>query len=130
VDEASLPKHAIFVISVEGSGFSPHWAGASYVQSGAHEEVLWLKRGDDLKAKLQAYHERLVGDVCEIITPPGMVSKDTPPQIWDAGPKITVVEGPYTDGKQLEGRELKDTWQTVRENGPSLGKLREGAGCE
>jgi hypothetical protein len=128
--ERSLPNQAYFVISIKGSGFSPHWAGASYVQSGLHEEVFVLKRGDDLQTQLQAYHDRLLGNVCEIITPPGTIAKDTPPQIWDTGPLITVVEGPYSDAEQLAQREFMETWKTKREDGPSLGRLREDAGCE
>ena len=122
------PDEALFVISVEGKGASPHWAGASYVQSGSHEEIFRLKRGQDLKIELEAYHSRLLGDVCEIITPPGMISKDRPPQIWDWA-EITVITDPLTDVKQLEGRVPKDTWKTIDEKGSSLGEIRKRSGC-
>jgi hypothetical protein len=122
------PDEALFVISVEGNGASPHWAGASYVQSGSHEEIFRLKRGQDRKTELEAYHRRLLGDVCKIVNPPGMISKDAPPQIFNWA-EITVLTGPITDAKQLEGRTLKNTWKTINENGISLGELRKRGGC-
>ncbi len=118
----------LFVISVGGIGASPDWAGKSLVQSGSHEEIFRLKRGQDLRTELEAYHSRLLGDVCEIVNPPGMISKDAPPQIFNWA-EITVLTGPITDVKQLEGRSLKDTWKTINENGISLGELRKRGGC-
>jgi hypothetical protein len=57
-----------------------------------------------------------------------MISKDAPPQIFNWA-EITVLTGPITDVKQLEGKILKDTWRTINENGISLGELRKRGGC-
>jgi len=129
LDEKPPPEEVFVKISIEGKGASPHWGGASYIQSGYHEEIFRLKRGQDLRTELRAYVNRLAGVVCKIVTPPGMISKDRPPQIWERA-VITVLDDVITDAKQLKGVELKESWKTIKEDGPSLPALRKAKGCE
>jgi hypothetical protein len=126
--EGSRPPHVYFVVKVEGRGYVPHWGGASFVLAGTGEEVFRLNRDQDLVTELQAYHDRLLGDLCRMDIP-GMPGAYKRPMIWNAGPQITVVDGPVVDGRELESIRLSDTWKRVRDDGPNLYELKKQAGC-
>jgi hypothetical protein len=119
------PGEVFFVIRVEGSGFVRRAAEATAVVSGSHEERFALRRDQDLRAELDAYRKRLARGPCDA---GGVLTEMRRPEIWNAGPRITVVEGPIADRRQLDGRQFADTWRRG-DNGPDLEALQKAAGC-
>jgi hypothetical protein len=113
---------------VEGEGYVPHWAGASFVLAGADEEIFRLNRDQDPVAELRAYHARLLGDLCRMDIP-GMPGAFKRPMVWNAGPQITVLDGPIVDAKELASITLSDTWKRLRDDGPNIYELKKQAGC-
>lgn len=127
-EAGSRPAHVFFVIRVEGRGYVPHWDGASFVLEGASEELFRLDRGQDLAAQLRSYHDRLLGDPCRARIP-GMPGAYKRPMIWNAGPRISVVDGPILGGRELDAIKLTDTWKQVGRDGPNLHELVKKVGC-
>ena len=88
-----------------------------------------LKRDENLEASLQAYIDYLVGDACEKLRSPS-IGPAKYPTIWNGGPQITVMDGPFVGERILHDLEYKDTWKTVNEEGPSFVQLRKAIGCD
>ncbi|WP_415407917.1 hypothetical protein ACLHDG_05130 [Sulfurovum sp. CS9] len=118
-----LPMKVYFIISIEGKGPLQKY-GAVYVQDGMNEEILVLERAEDLKAALKAKEQALLaGDLCDKLQPSPYPPKY--PAIWNNGPIVTRVDGPFVDMSEFSDRKLKDTWKTVDTDGPSLEGLRK-----
>jgi len=128
-DRQGRPDRVYFVIKVEGTGFTPHWAGASHLMSGAHARVIGLERDQDPQKWLEAILAGYDHDICEIVNPRGFIRTNEPPQIWNAGPKITVLDGPFLSEWEAKKAADLNTWQSSSSKGPSLGKLKKAAGC-
>ncbi|WP_269580767.1 hypothetical protein [Roseibium sp. Sym1] len=124
------PASAFFVVKVAGSGFIPHWAGGSYEVTGSDQFVFELKRDEDLQGKLGTYLSSIMFDVCEIRNPGGMIAKNARPGIWNAGPQLSVVCGPFFDTVHIDKSMIFSQWKNLRDDAPSLGELKERAGCE
>ena len=127
--EQELPEYVWFIISIEGSGYVPHYAGGSYITDGLSEHWFRLNRDQDLKTLLL---EKLAGydrDICEIGIPaiPGLHKS---PVIWNTGPQISVVDGPFIGRSDAGNREMKDTWKFSDQDGPSLSEIKKEAGCD
>jgi len=123
------PDRAFFVIKVEGTGFTPHWAGASHVMAGAHERIIVLQRDRDLRARLLELLAGYDRDICEITNPRGFIRTNESPQIWNAGPQITVTDGPFETEYEARSEADLNTWSSSSSKGPGLGKLKKAAGC-
>ncbi|WP_417676824.1 hypothetical protein [Roseibium sp.] len=129
-DGSPGPKSAFFIVKVAGSGFIPHWAGGSYEVTGSDQFVFEVKRDEDLKSKLTTYLSTIIPDICAMKNPGGMISKQARPAIWNAGPQLTVVCGPFFDPKNIDKSMVHADWQDFRDDAPHLGELRKRAGCD
>ena len=126
-DAASHPERrdvAAMIVRIQGHGFIPHYAGGSYEVDGYHDVVVWLKRDDDPRAKLQELQAHYLGDDCkkEIPAIPGLGKR---PVFWSNGPQLTVMDGPQLGDAPVFTHKREDTWHMVSDKGPSFGKLRE-----
>ncbi len=123
------PASAFFVVKLSGSGFIPHWAGGSYEVSGSDQTIFELRRDDDLQGALSAYLASSIPDVCEIKNPGGFIEKRARPTIWNAGPQLTVMCGPFFDRAHIDEGMVNNLWKDLRDDAPHLGELRKRAGC-
>ncbi|MGA8260236.1 MAG: hypothetical protein WB783_08500 [Arenicellales bacterium] len=132
------PRHASFVIRIEGEGYTPTWAGDSYAITGHQEQIFTIDRKDDskavdlkaVKATLEDYRKSLVKDVCSMFDPPAIVEADKAPVVWHAGPRIKVIKGPLFTSSEIDNLRLDTKWTPAQQRGPGLGEIRKAAGCE
>jgi len=126
-DPASIERVA-YVVRIEGGGWSPHYAGGSYYFEGHNDQILWVKRGENPQALVEALAESLVGDPCKGGIP-AFPGRDKRPLFWQPLPTVDGIAGPFFDSGKLAGFSFEDTWHEVRNDGPSLGELRKMFGC-
>lgn len=118
------PAEVVFPVRISGSGFTPHYAGGSYVLDGHHDIRFRLPYGKDARRTISEYRERFNTDPCKTEIPaiPGL-SKI--PVLFNGKPGMQVLSRPRA-GSRLPGVELENTWKSAENDGPSLGELRGG----
>ncbi len=128
-EDPEVIQRVVYVIRVQGRGWIPHYAGGSYITSGYNDELLYAKREQDPQELIDAYKERLIGELCEKQVPaiPGQHKR---PVIWTGGPQIDGIAGPFrTKWEAYEVVELESTWKFSTQDGPSLYKIKGKLKC-
>jgi len=128
-DTEALPKYAFLIINVAGSGYIPHWAGASWFASGSNDEIFGVKRDENPIPLLEAYRERLIGDPCKKDIPaiPGLSKR---PGFWSSGPQITILDvEPYDNYYTAQTYDFQSNWTKTHKDGIHIGIIKKAAGC-
>ncbi|MBN9670087.1 hypothetical protein [Roseibium aggregatum] len=114
------------VYRVTGSGFIPHYGGASNFTKGHHDVLVTLKEPPteaSLNELLANVKDALTRDPCEAQIPaiPGQAKL---PTFWASGPRIEFVLGP---APEIDRARLEDTWRRDEQRGPSFMELKKAA---
>ena len=100
-----------------------------YEVAGSDQFIFELKRGQDLEGALSAYMASMIPDICEIKNPGGFIEPKARPTVWNSGPKLTVVCGPFFDRVNIDKDMINNLWKDLRHDAPHLGELKKKAGC-
>lgn len=118
------------VFRVEGNGFTPHWAGASYRMSGYDQVLVVINRSAETPEQRRvALRNLLLGNACDIKNPPGFVWKQGRPMIWDGGPVVTTIAVEESPG-DIDEALLVDAWKFDGDDPRSLYELRKELNCD
>jgi len=120
------PENLQVVYRVTGSGFIPHYGGASYFTQGHHDILVTLESPPteaSLNAILTKAKDAYTYDPCEAQIPaiPGQAKL---PTFWASGPQVEFVLGP---APKISRSQLEDTWKRDDQRGPSFMELKKAA---
>lgn len=131
---ADKRRHTVahFVVLVRGSGytFTP-WDG-TYEISGSEEEYFQVRRGENVREKLENHRKYIEGDPCERAWAGRGGGEKQPPRLFTSGPQITIIDGPYYNYEELikANRELKKDWHLNGKKGPHPMEMRKRIKCQ
>ncbi len=120
------------IYRIKGFGFVPHYGGGSFEPTGHYDVLVTLEEPstndyneeEHIQSILDKLKDNHNSDICNAGAG-AFPSGSRPPAIWEEF-DVDILRGPASD---LSGVKLEKTWKSKGSDGPSVGKLKKGMGC-
>lgn len=123
IDESKYDV-AYFVVKVEGSGYTTTYKGETWIISGSATTYIQVPKGHSAYQALVDKHREIMGDdKCRRSFAAQGMTESNPgwPSLFNSGPKLTIVDGPYFDRSKFDNTVgFSANWQLMGKDGPDI----------